>query len=130
MTEQLEITAELYIIYVRTTAEVCKVSLLIAGNRSIFQLRDQIQLVLIILEHLQSLFLGNLLTDDLLAGLCNLLHFLLNRCDILVTDYVIAKVYVIVKAFCNNRSYPELCLWVQVLDCLCHQMGTGVVQCF
>ena len=67
MTEQLEVTAELYIVYVRTTAEVCKVALLIAGNCSIFQIGDQIQLVLIILEHLQSLFLGNLLTDDLLA---------------------------------------------------------------
>ena len=67
MTEQLKVTAKLYIVYVRSTAEVCKIALLIAGNRSIFQIGDQIQLVLIILEHLQSLFLGNLLTDDLLA---------------------------------------------------------------
>ena len=36
----------------------------------------------------------------------------------------------IAKSLCNNRSNPEFCLWVQMLDCLCHQMCTGMIQCF
>ena len=78
MPDQLKVTAKLYIIYVRSTAEVCEVTLLIACNIAIFQMRNQIQLVFVILEHLHSLFLGNLLADDLLAGFGNLLHLFLD----------------------------------------------------
>ena len=113
----------------RSSAKICKISLLIACNISIFQIGNQIKLILIILKHLQCFFLGNLLTDNLKTSLCNLLHFLLDCSQVLFLKYVITKINIIVESFCNNWSYPEFCLWIQMLDRLCHHMGTGMVKC-
>ena len=114
----------------RTSAKVCKITLLIAGNRTILQIGDQVQLILIILKHFHCFCLGNLFPHDLLAGLGNLLHFLLDRGKVcLIPDNVIAQIHIIVEALCYNRSYPELRLRIQMLDCLCHQMCAGMIQC-
>ena len=129
MTDQLKISAKLYIINMRSTAQVCEITLIVYCDIAIFQIRDQIQLVLIILEHFHGFFLGNLPTDDLLAGFGNFLHFLFNVLDVFITNYIITKINIIIETFCNNRSYPEFGIGIQMLDCLCHQMCTGVVQC-
>ena len=130
MSDELKVTAKLYIVYVRSTAEVCEITLLIACDCSILKSIYKIELVLVILEHLKSFFLGYLLADDLLAALGNLLHLFLDGCEIfLASDNVIAEIYIVVESFCNYRSYPELCLWVQMLDSLCHKMCTGMIQC-
>ena len=114
MLGQLKVTAELYIIYVRSAAEIGEVALLIASNIAIFQVRNQIQLVFVVLEHLHGLFLGNLLADDLLAGFGHLLHLFLDRGNVLVTDDVVAQINIIIEALRYNRSYPELRLRIQV----------------
>ena len=129
MTDQFKVSAKLYIIYVRSTAQICEISLIINSDVAILQIRNQIQLVLIIFEHFHCFCLGNLTTDNLLSGFCHFLHFFFNLFDILVTDHIIPEIYVIIKSFGNNRSYPELCLWIQMLDCLCHQMCTRMIQC-
>ena len=113
----------------RSAAKICKISLLIACNISIFKIGNQIKLILIILKHLQCFFLGNLLTDNLKASLCNLLHFLLDCSQVLFLKCMIAEINIIIESLCNNWSYPEFCLWIQVTDCLCHQMCTGMIQC-
>ena len=130
VTDQLEVSAKFYIVYVRSTAQIRKIALIIYGNISIFQIGDQIQFILIILEHFHSLCLRNFTSHDFLSGFCNLFHLFFDLFDILITDYIFPKIYIIVKSLCNNRSNPEFCLWVQMLDCLCHQMCTGMIQCF
>ena len=129
MSDQLKVAAKLYIFYVRSTAEIREIPLLIACDISIFQTVDQIQLVLIILEHFLCFFFGDFLTDDSLTGFADLFHFLFDLLDIFIADDSISKIHIIVETLCYNRSYPEFCLWIQMLDRLCHHMGTGMVKC-
>ena len=49
---QLEILAELCIVHVRSAAEICKIALVVDGDRSVLQITDQIQLVLVVLKKL------------------------------------------------------------------------------
>ena len=49
---QFKILAELCIVYVRSAAEICKIALVVDGDRSILQIADQIQLVLVVLKKL------------------------------------------------------------------------------
>jgi hypothetical protein len=128
MLHQLEVTAKLYIVHVRSTAKIGEISLVIAGDRAILQIADKVQLVLVILKKLQGLCLGDLSADDLLTALCYLFHFFLDSGDILVTDNILSQIDVIVKAFGYYGAYPELCLRIQVLNSLRHEMGTGMVQ--
>ena len=47
---QLEVTAELYVIYMRSTAEICEIALVVAADLTVFEMADQIQLIRIVLE--------------------------------------------------------------------------------
>ena len=68
----------------------------------------------------QRLFARHGAAHDGIIRLHDLFHFLFNSCDIVIFDSCITKVNIIIKAFCNYRTYPELCLWVKVFYCLCH----------
>ncbi len=129
MSDQLKVTAKLYIVYVRSTAEICEITLFITGNITVFQSVDQIQLIFIILEHFLCFFLGNFLTDNFLTGFADLFHFLFDLFNIFITDDIISKIHIIIEPFRYNRSYPEFSLWIQMLDRLCHHMGAGMVEC-
>ena len=39
------------------------------------------------------------------------------------------SVYIVVESVCDGRSDCKLCLRVQSLDCLCHNMGCSVTEC-
>ena len=127
MTDQLEVSAKLYIIYVRSTAQIREIALIVYSDISILQIGDQIQLILIILEHFHSLCLRNFAAHDFLSGFCNLFHLFFDLFNILVADNILSKIHIIIKSFGYNRSYPEFGLRIQMLDCLCHQMCTGMV---
>ena len=43
---QFKIAAELHIVYVRSAAKICEVTLIINSDFTIFQVADQIQLVI------------------------------------------------------------------------------------
>ena len=76
---------------VRTTAKVSKITLGVAGNNGrIIHVVDQIDLVFIILEHLQGFFPADFSADDALAVFGNLLHFLFDLRNVFVTDRIFA----------------------------------------
>ena len=130
VTDQFEMFTEFYVVYVRSTTEVGKVSLIVNGDISVFQICDQIQFVRIIGEHFQCFFFGNFTANDLFAGFYHFFHLFCDLFNVLITDHIIAKIDIIIESFRNNRSNPELCLWIQMFDCLSHHMGAGMVQCF
>ena len=128
MLQQLEIFQLLNCIDMRSPTQVNELPLLITGDCTILQITDQIDFVGVILEHFQSLFLGNLLSYDTLAVLGNLFHFLFDFRKILFLNYFITQVNIIIEALTDDRPYPEFCLWIQALYRLCHHMCTGMIQ--
>ena len=129
MLEKLEIAALFRALHVRTAAEIRIVALRIGRDRlARFHAADQILLVRIVLEHLLGFFLCHLMTDNELVRLGALLHFLFDLRQILIRQRHIAKIHIVVESLFHDRTDPELCLRVQMLDSLCHQMGTAVVE--
>ena len=99
MLEQLEVAALLHRVHMRAAAEIHEFSLTIDGDAAILQVADQIQLVLIVLEHLQRFRFGDLLTDDALSILGDLLHLFFDQRQIVIGDLLIPQIHVIVKSF-------------------------------
>ena len=66
-------------------------------------------------------FEGQILLDDLL-------HFLLDLFQILGRELLIAQVDVIVEAVLGGGTEGKVCLGIQALDGLGHDMGGGVAQ--
>ena len=124
MSYKLEMTAESRIVNMRSTAEIREIALLITCNGSVFEVRDEINLIFVIAEHLESLFLGNLFADNLVAFLGKFLHFFLYCRNIFIPDNIITKIHIIIEAFRNYRTYPELGMRIKMSDCLCHKMCT------
>ena len=114
----------------RAAAEIGVISLRIAGDDLLVLIHaiDQIELVRIILEHLESFRLRDFMTYNLLAILGKLLHLFLDSRQIFIADHVIAEVHIIIESFFDYRSDPELRLRIQMLHGLCHQMGTAVIE--
>ena len=121
---KLEVLAKLCVINMRSTAEVCEVTLVIHCDVAVLKSVYKVKLIHIVLEHLKSFSLSNLSSENLLAFLADLLHLLLDSCDNLIIYSHIAKVDIVVKSFLYNRSYPELSVRIKVLNSLCHNMCT------
>ena len=125
---QLEVLAQLGVVYVRSTAQVGKITLIVYGDVAILQIADQIQLVHIILEHFHGFRLGYFSSVDLLAFLTDLLHLFFDSSDHFIVDHIVAEIDIIIEPFLYHRSYPEFRMRVQMLDSLCHDMGAGMIQ--
>ena len=72
---KLEVLAELSIINMRSTTEVCEIALVIYCNVAIFKTAYKVKLIHIILEHLKGFLLRNFSSVYLLAFLADFLHF-------------------------------------------------------
>ena len=106
----------------RPAAKIRKLSLLINRDVSILQIIDKVELIHIVLKELKRLGLWHLASDDLLAFLAALLHFLFNGLEYLIIYGNIPKIHVIVKAFLYDRAYPEFCIRIKALYRLSHNM--------
>ena len=125
---QFEVLAQLGVVYVRSTAQIGEITLIVYSDVAVFQIADQVQLVHIILEHFHGFCLGNFSSVDLLAFLTDLLHLFFDGSDHFIIDHIVAEIDIIIESFLYHRSYPEFCMRVQMLDSLCHNMGTGMIQ--
>ena len=125
---QFEVLAQLGVVYVRSTAQIGEITLIVYSDVAVFQIADQIQLVHIILEHFHGFCLGNFSSVDFLAFLTDLLHLFFDGGNHFIIDYIVAEIDIIIESFLYHRSYPEFCMRIQMLDSLCHDMGTGMIQ--
>ena len=121
---KLEVLAELSIINMRSATEVCEIALVINCDIAIFKTAYKVKLIHIILEHLKCFFLRNFSSVYLLAFLADFLHLFFDSFNSFVIDYIISKVYIIIESLFNYWSNPELSMWIQMLNCLCHNMCT------
>ena len=113
--------------HVRATTEVGEGSLRIGRDRSIGQVCDQLELVLIplLLEELRDLSLGDITADDRLLTSSCLEHLLLDDCEVCILElHPFTEVYIIVEAILNRRANPKLSLWINLLESLRHQVST------
>ena len=125
---QLEVLAQLGAVYVRSTTQIGEISLIVYSDVAVFQIADQIQLIHIVLKHFHSFCLGYFSSVDLLAFLADLLHLFFDGSDHFVVDHIVAKIDIIIESFLYHRSYPEFCMRVQMLYCLCHNMCAGMIE--
>ena len=125
---QLEVLTQLGVVYVRSTAQIGEISLVVYCDVAVFQIADQVQLVHIVLEHFHSFCLGDFSSVDLLAFLADLLHLFFDGSDHFIIDHIVAEIDIIIESFLYHRSYPEFCMRVQMLYCLCHDMGAGMIE--
>ena len=125
---QFEVLTQLGVVYVRSTAQIGEISLVVYCDVAVFQIADQVQLVHIVLEHFHSFCLGDFSSVDLLAFLADLLHLFFDGSDHFIIDHIVAEIDIIIESFLYHRSYPEFCMRVQMLYCLCHDMGAGMIE--
>ena len=125
---QLEVLTQLGVVYVRSTAQIGEITLIVYSDVAVFQIADQVQLVHIVLEHFHSFCLGDFSSVDLLAFLADLLHLFFDGSDHFIVDHIVAEIDIIIESFLYHRSYPEFCMRIQMLYCLCHDMGAGMIE--
>jgi len=125
---QFEVLAQLGVVYVRSTAQIGEITLIVYSDVAVFQIADQVQLVHIVLEHFHSFCLGDFSSVDLLAFLADLLHLFFDGSDHFIVDHIVAEIDIIIESFLYHRSYPEFCMRIQMLYCLCHDMGAGMIE--
>ena len=68
------------------------------------------------------------MTDNALAVLGKLFHFLFDLRQIFITDDIVTEVDIIIETFLNDRTDPELGMRIKMLDGLSHHVGTAVIQ--
>ncbi len=124
MLEQLEVAAQFYVVNMRASAEIRKISLVIARDRSVFHSFDKVDLVRVVLEHFERLSLCDLSSVDPCACLCDFLHLFLDRRDIVFIEHLVSQVHIVVKTFLDDRPYPEFCVRIKMFYRLRHQMRT------
>ena len=128
--QQLEMLQLLDALDMRAAAQIREIPLGVAADHRIVfvHVPNQIELVRIVLEHLQRFRFRDFMPDNTLAILGDLLHFFFNFRQIFLMQHIVAQVDVIVKAVGNHRSNPELCVRIQMFDSLRQQMRTAVVE--
>ena len=116
---------------VRSDAHVNVLALLEEAELGlVLQISHVLDLVLFaaLLHQLDGLVTGQDEGLDRQVFLADLLHFLLDGGQVLVGQLGVAQVHVIVEAVVGGRTKGKVCLGVQALDGLCHDVGCGVAQ--
>ena len=121
---QLDGLDDLGVAKMRSAAKVGEMTVRVVGDGAVGKLIDQLALVLVtgLLEVLESVGLGHVLTDEVLLLARQLKHPLLDLGEISVGDLTAAQIHVIVESVLDGRSDAELDAREYVLECLRHQV--------
>ena len=116
---------------VRTTAQICKVTLSIGRNMSVFQFFNQ--LILICLSFLgkesQSIGLGDFLAHNSFLTLGHFDHFLFDLGKVCLTDdNTLRRHHVVIETVLNSRTDTELHARIEFLQSLCQQVGRSMPE--
>ena len=109
---------------VRSAAEVGEMAVGVVGDGAVGEFADELALVLVtsLLEVLESVGLGHVLTDEVLLLAGQLKHSLLDLGEISVGDLTAAQIHIIVESVLDGRSDSELDAREYVLKGLRHQV--------
>ena len=112
---------------VRTTTQIGEITLCISGDRTVFKiLLDVLALVGLTIgtKLLKSVCLGNLTTNNGFFLRSQLLHLCFNLGEVALLDALaILQQHIIEETILDSRSETELYARIQLLQCLCQQMG-------
>ena len=119
----------LRIIYVRSTAEIHIIfTRVVDGDGLILRkILDQFRLILLILEDLQSFFLGNNLAGPVFLTLQDLAHLVLDGLEIFLgqrsgeSEVIVASIFDL-----RTDCYLNLVISENLANCLSHYMSQGV----
>ena len=116
---------------VRTAAEVCKRTLRIGRNLTVFQLTDKLGFIFFtsVTKHFQRVSFRYILTFDLLFLSHQFQHFSFDSRKIAFFDNSVTRIHVIVESILDSRSDTELDAGIQFLQSFSHQVGTRVPEC-
>ena len=115
---------------VRACAQVGEVALMIQRNQLAFrQILNQLYLIRLILlaEQVERILAGNLLANHRNALLDDFFHLRLDLFQILRREIVFG-INIVIEAVVDGRSDCQLDIRIQVLDCLCQNVRSGVTQ--
>ena len=109
---------------VRSAAEVGEMAVGVVGDGAVGKFADELALVLVtsLLEVLESVGLGHVLTDEVLLFAGQLKHPLLDLGEISVGDLTAAQIHIIVESVLDGRPDTELDTREYVLKSLRHQV--------
>ena len=121
---QFDSLDDLGVAKVRSAAEVGEMPVGIVGDGTVGKFADKLALVLVagLLEVLESIGLGHVLTDEVLLFAGQFKHSLLNLGEISVRDLTAAQIHIIVESVLDGRSDAELNAREYVLKGLRHQV--------
>ena len=110
---------------VRTAAEVGEITLSVSGNGAVFQLADKLAFIRLapIAESLQRIGFADFATHDVLFAPCQFQHLVFNAFEVLVGDFVVARVDVVVETIFNGRTDAEFHAREEFLKRFGEQMG-------
>ena len=117
---------------VRATAQVCELAVGIISNGTVFQLGDELLLVLVSLfgEILHSIGLGHLDAAEVLLLAGKLQHLVFDGLEVCVREGAAVHVHVVIEAVFDGRADTELHAREKGLQRLGHQVRGTVPEYF
>ena len=109
----------------RSAAKVCKVTVLVECNLSVFEFVDKFYFILVTLlrEIFKGISLGNMCALESLFTLRKFQHFLLDSREISICKLFSSKVDVIIKSVFNSRADTEFDSRIQCFEGLRHKVS-------
>ena len=109
----------------RSAAKVCKVTVLVECNLSVFEFVDKFYFILVTLlcEIFKGISLGNMCALESLFTLRKFQHFLLDSREISISKLFSSKVDVIIKSVFNSRADTEFDSRIQCFEGLRHKVS-------
>ena len=113
---------------VRATAQVGKCTLRISCDVAVFQFGNQLAFISFstVTKHLQSICLGNVLSDNRFFLSHQFSHLFLNGRQVSFLDSRFTRVHIIVETVFDSRTYTELDARIEFLQSFGQQVGTGM----
>ena len=116
---------------VRADAHVDVLALLVEGDAGVLgKIADVLHLVLLaaLLHEGDGLLAGKLEGGELEVLLADLLHLGLDGGEVILGDLLLAEVHVVVEAVVGGGAVGKVCLGIQALDGLGHDVGRAVAD--
>ena len=110
----------------RATAQISKCTLRISCDVTVFQFGNQLAFISFstVTKHLQSICLGNVLSDNRFFLSHQFSHLFLNGRQVSFLDSRFTRVHIIVETVFDSRTYTELDARIEFLQSFGQQVGT------